>query len=103
MNEAEKILSSLSSKEGVIGTIAMTKDGVPIRTTFSDEDTNVYSALVAHFVQRTHKALSDMPEAGELETIRIRSQKNEIIIAPYGEFVFIAVQDPFYTKKEAKI
>ena len=94
MNEAEKILSELSSKEGVLGTIAMTKEGVPIRTTFTADETNLFSALVAHFISRTHKALEDLPEAGELETVRIRSKKNELVIAPYGDYIFIAVQDP---------
>lgn len=100
MNEAEKILNDLSTKEGVIGTIAMTKEGVPIRTTFTVEETNLFSALVSHFIARTHKALEDLPEAGDLETVRIRSKKNELIIAPYGDFIFIAVQNPFIHQKQ---
>lgn len=99
MSEAEKILNDLSQKEGVIGTIAMTKEGVPIRTTFSADETNTFSALVAHFISRTHKALEEIPEAGDLETVRIRSKKNELIIAPYGEYIFIAVQNPFNKQK----
>ena len=100
MNEAEKILSDLSSREGVIGTITMTKDGVPIRSTFKDEETNLYSPLVSNFVQRTHKALEGMSEAGELEIIRIRSKKNELIVTPYRDYIFVAVQDPFLLKKK---
>ena len=100
MNEAEKLLTELSSKDGVIGTIAMTKEGVPIRTTFTADETNLFSALVAHFISRTHKALEDLPEAGELETVRIRSKKNELIIAPYGDYIFIAVQDTHFHQKE---
>ena len=100
MNEADKILTELSGKDGVIGTIAMTKDGVPIRSTFTVEETNLFSALVAHFISRTHKALEDLQEAGELETVRIRSKKNELIVAPYGDYIFIAVQDTHVHKKE---
>jgi dynein light chain roadblock-type len=100
MNEAEKILDDLSKNEGVIGTIAMTKEGVPIRTTFTADETNLFCALTSHFIARTHKALEDLPEAGDLETVRIRSKKNELIIAPYGDYIFIAVQNPFIYKKQ---
>lgn len=100
MTEAEKILNDLSAKDGVIGTIAMTKDGVPVRSTFPVDETNLFSSLVAHFIQRTYKALEGVPDSGELETVRIRSKKNELIVAPYGDFIFIAVQDPFSVKNE---
>ena len=97
--EAEKILDEFSKKEGVIGTVVTTSDGIPIRSDFSEDETNLYSSLVAHFVQRTKKALDAINGSGEPETIRIRSKKNEIIIAPYNNYIFIVVQDPFSSKK----
>jgi dynein light chain roadblock-type len=94
MSDSEKILLDLSRKPGVLGTLVTTRDGVPIRSDFPPDATDLYSALVAHFVQRTRKALEEIPETGAPEVIRIRSKKNELIIAPQGEFIFIAVQDP---------
>ena len=99
MTDAEKILCELSRKEGVVGTVVMTSDGVPIRSDFPETETNLYSSLVAHFVQRTKKALEEIPESGDAEVIRVRSKKNELVIAPYGNFIFVAVQDPFNAKK----
>lgn len=99
MADAEKILADLSRKEGVIGTVVLTDDGVPIRSDFPENETNLYSALVAHLVQRTKKALEEIPDSGETEIIRIRSKKNELIVAPYGNYIFIAVQDPFNVHK----
>jgi dynein light chain roadblock-type len=99
MGDAEKILGDLSRKPGVLGTLVMTRDGVPIRSDFEEKATNVYAAAVAHFVQRTRKALEDIPETGAPQVIRIRSKKNELVVAPQGDFVFIAVQDPLSVKK----
>lgn len=99
MSDADKIIADLSRKDGVVGTVILTSDGVPIRSDFPENETNLYSALVAHFVQRTKKALEDIPDSGETEIIRIRSKKSELIVAPYGNFIFIAVQDPFSQPK----
>lgn len=99
MTEAEKILGELSRKDGVLGTVVMTHDGVPIRSDFPENETNLYSSLVAHFVQRTQKALEEIEDSGEPEVIRVRSKKNELVIAPYGKYIFVAVQDPFSVKK----
>lgn len=99
MNEADKIIGELSKKGGVTGIIAMTSDGVTIRTDFPEAETNLYSSLIAHFVQRTKKSLGEIQNVGELETIRIRSKKNELIIAPSGDFILIVVQEPFKASK----
>ena len=99
MADAEKILGELSQKDGVLGTIVMTSEGVPIRSDFPENETNLYSSLVSYFVHRTQKALEEIEEAEEAEIIRIRSKKNEIVIAPYGNYIFVAVQDPFNVKK----
>jgi len=77
----------------------MTADGVPIRSDFPENETNLYASLVAHFVQRTKKALEEIEDAGAPEVIRVRSRKNELVIAPHGNYVFVAVQDPFSVKK----
>jgi dynein light chain roadblock-type len=99
MVDAERIFSDLSRKPGVLGTIVMTSDGVPIRTDFPQAETNLYSSLVAHFVQRVKKALEEIPDVGETETIRVRSRKHEMVISPFGNFIYLAVQDPVGAKK----
>ena len=93
--EVDKICADISRKGGVTGIIAMTSDGRPIRTDFPNTETYLYSDLVARFVQRTKKSFEEIPDVGEIETIRIRSKKNELIVAPYGNFILIVVQDPF--------
>jgi dynein light chain roadblock-type len=99
MSIAERLLSEISRKDGVLGTIVMTDEGVAIQSDFSEAETNVYSSLVAHFVQRTKKALEEIGDAGEPEVIRVRSKKHEMVIAPFGKFVLLVVQDPINVKK----
>lgn len=95
MADAERVLSDLSRKEGVLGTVVMTDDGVPIRSDFPEHETNLYASLVAHFVQRTKKALDEMETSEVPEVIRVRSKKNEMVIVPSEGFVYVAVQDPY--------
>jgi dynein light chain roadblock-type len=99
MSDCERILNELSRKPGVLGTIVMTSDGVPIRTDFPEDETNLYSSLVSHFVQRVKKALSEIEDVGETEVIRVRSKKHEMVISPFGNFIYLAVQDPVNVKK----
>jgi dynein light chain roadblock-type len=99
MSIAERLLAEISRKEGVLGTIVMTDEGVAIQSDFPESETNVYSSLVAHFVQRTKKALEEIGDAGEPEVIRVRSKKHEMVIAPFGKFILLAVQDPINVKK----
>jgi dynein light chain roadblock-type len=99
MTDGERIFTELSRKPGVLGTIVMTSDGVPIRSDFQQKDTDLYSSLVAHFVQRVKKALEELDGIGEPEIIRVRSKKHEMVIAPSGNFIYLAVQDPVNAKK----
>jgi dynein light chain roadblock-type len=99
MGDAERILTELSRKPGVLGTIVMTSEGVPIRSDFQQNETDLYSSLVGHFVQRVKKALAEIPDMGETEVIRVRSKKHEMVISPFGEFIYLAVQDPVNAKK----
>jgi predicted regulator of Ras-like GTPase activity (Roadblock/LC7/MglB family) len=99
MSIAERLLSEVARKDGVLGAIVMTDEGVAIQSDFSETETNVYSSLTAHFVQRTKKALEEIGDAGEAEVIRVRSIKHEMVIAPYGKFILLVVQDPINFKK----
>jgi dynein light chain roadblock-type len=99
MTTSEKLLSEISRKDGVLGIIVMTDEGIPIRSDFPENETNVYSSLVGHFVQRTKKALQELDGTGEPEVIRVRSKKNELVIVPQGKFVLLVVQDPNSVKK----
>jgi dynein light chain roadblock-type len=99
MTDAERILGELSRRPGVLGTVVMTSDGVPIRSEFPQHETNLYASMTAHFVQRTTKALAEIGDSGEPQIIRVRSKKHEMVIAPYGSFIFLAVQDPVNAKK----
>ena len=95
ISDSEKIFLQISQKPGVLGSIAMKTDGIPIRTDFSDEQTNLYCALVSQFLKRTDKVLGNILDDPKLESIRIRSKKNELIIAPEGDYVLVVVQDPY--------
>lgn len=91
--EIENVLQNIQSQPGVIGYVTMTGNGVPIKTTFSDNETLQYCGLVSDFVAKSQAAVGGKVLSKPLDVIRIRSKKNEIIITPEKDFILMVVQD----------
>lgn len=73
---------SLRSKQGVIGILVMNSDGVPVRTTMDTTLTNSYSAVLSRLSDQSRSAIRDLDPLNEVTFIRMRSKKNEILMAP---------------------
>ena len=72
--------------------------GVPIKSTFSDEETTYfYSTSASIFIRRCKNTVKELLKDEELTLIRIRTKQNEIMIAPDGEFILIVIQNPSTT------
>jgi dynein light chain roadblock-type len=82
MTEIDGILKGLGTLTGVIGTIVMNTNGLPIRTTFKDAEAVHYCALISEFLRKAKTVIEPLMGGSPIDVIRIRSQKNEIIIAP---------------------
>ncbi|TMS05315.1 dynein light chain roadblock-type 2 [Larimichthys crocea] len=92
--EVEETLKRIGAQKGVIGTIVVNAEGIPLRTTL-DNSTSVQYAKVFH--QLTMKARStvrDIDPQNDLTFLRVRSKKHEILIAPENEFLLIVIQSP---------
>jgi dynein light chain roadblock-type len=94
----EETFKRLQSHKGVIGVIVINADGIAIRTTFDNEITVQYAALVSHFTLKARSAVRRLDSDNELKFLRIRSKKHEIMIAPEfdrnNEYYLVVVQDP---------
>ena len=85
----EEIFNKVNTHKGVEGIILSDSDGVPIKSTFTDEQTTYYYTTSASmFIKKCKNVVK------ELNFIRIRTKLNEIMIAPEEEFLFIVVQNP---------
>lgn len=88
----------LQSHQGVLGVIVINAEGIAIRTTFDNELTVQYAALVSHFTVKARSVIKKLDGENELKFLRIRSKKHEIMIAPEfekgNEYYLVVVQDP---------
>ena len=90
----EEIFNKVNTHKGVEGIILADNEGVPIKSTFNDEQvTYFYTTSASMFIQKCKNVVKDLIEE-DLNFIRIRTKLNEIMIAPEDEFILIVVQNP---------
>ena len=90
----EEIFNKVNTHKGVEGIILSDIEGVPIKTTFNDEQTTYYYTTAASmFIKKCKNVVKELIEE-DLTFIRIRTKLNEIMIAPEDEFILIVDQNP---------
>jgi dynein light chain roadblock-type len=94
----DETFKRLQSHKGVLGALVVNGDGIAIRTTFENDITVQYAALVSGFVNKSRAAVRQLDSENELRFLRIRSKKHEVMIAPeFGknhDYYLVVVQDP---------
>ncbi|XP_068267425.1 dynein light chain roadblock-type 2-like [Nyctibius grandis] len=94
MAEVEETLKRIQGHKGVIGTIVITAEGIPIRTTFDYSTTVQYAGLILELTMKARSTVKDLDPDNNLTFLRIRSKKHEIMVAADKEYLLIAVQEP---------
>jgi dynein light chain roadblock-type len=94
----------LRSHKGVIGFMVMTTEGLAVRSTLGEGETLQYAALVSRYAEKCRACTKRLSEDDELQLVRIRSAKHEIVIAPDycsgSKYLLVVVQDPTVPKKD---
>jgi dynein light chain roadblock-type len=95
VEETEK---RLRSHKGVQGFIVMNGDGISVRSSMGNAETVHYAALVSRYVAKCRSCVKHLDGEDELEFVRIRSMKHEIMIAPDfsggTDYYLVVVQNP---------
>ncbi|XP_059098933.1 dynein light chain roadblock-type 2-like isoform X1 [Tigriopus californicus] len=94
VSDLEETIQRIKDHEGVMGMMVINPDGVAVRTTMDSTHTNSYSAILSRLTDQARSAIRDLDPLNEVTFIRLRSRKNEILIAPDKEFNLIVVQTP---------
>ncbi len=68
--------------------------GIAIKSTRSQNDTIEYGSLINQFTTKAQLTLKSLHPDEDINFIRIRSKKHEIMIAPEKEFSLIVLQNP---------
>jgi dynein light chain roadblock-type len=97
VNEADETFKRLIACKGVQGIIIMNSEGIPVRTTMTNNQTILYISLIHGLTQKAKACIKEMDHQNELSFIRLRSHKDEVLIAPDKEFTMIVVQKPTST------
>eukprot|EP00803_Ostreobium_quekettii_P000340 evm.model.scf_691.3 EVM.evm.TU.scf_691.3 scf_691:18481-19188(-) len=94
----DEALKRIRSHKGVLGVMIINARGVPLRTTLDAALTTQYAALLSHFTSKARCALKQLEPNEDLNFLRIRSKRHEILVAPdyqrSDEYSLIIVQDP---------
>ncbi|KAK4884789.1 hypothetical protein RN001_001060 [Aquatica leii] len=93
-NEVEETMKRIQSHKGVVGTIVVNSEGIPIKTTLDNTTTVQYAGLISALSDKARSVVRDLDPSNDLTFLRIRSKKHEIMVAPDKEFILIVVQTP---------
>ncbi|XP_026466810.1 dynein light chain roadblock-type 2 [Ctenocephalides felis] len=93
-SEVEETMKRIQSHKGVVGTIVVNADGIPVKTTMDNTTTVQYAGLIGQLSDKARSVVRDLDPSNDLTFLRIRSKKHEIMVAPDKEFILIVVQNP---------
>ncbi|XP_071163953.1 dynein light chain roadblock-type 2-like [Mytilus galloprovincialis] len=93
-HEVEETLKRIQTHPGVVGTIVVNNEGIPIRTTLDNPTTVQYAGLIQSLTAKARSAIRDIDPQNDLTFLRIRSKKHEIMVAPEKEYLLICIQSP---------
>ncbi|KAJ8412151.1 hypothetical protein AAFF_G00144180 [Aldrovandia affinis] len=94
MAEVEETLKRIQGQKGVQGIIIVNSEGIPIKTTLDNSSTVQYAGLIHQLMMKARSTVRDIDPQNDLTFLRIRSKKNEIMIAPDKDYFLIVIQNP---------
>ncbi|KAJ7331918.1 hypothetical protein JRQ81_014098 [Phrynocephalus forsythii] len=68
--------------------------GIPIKTTMDNSTTMQYAGLMHNLIMKARGTVRDIDPQNDLTFLRIRSKKNEIMVAPDKDYFLIVIQNP---------
>ncbi|ETO08614.1 hypothetical protein RFI_28774 [Reticulomyxa filosa] len=107
-NTYETILKKLVKDGGVRGWIVVNYQGIPVKYYgYENEDAIKFAGGVMSLVDKCNKFFAQdfvheiIPQnLTTLQTIQLRTQKNELIIVPHFKVLLICVYDPAYEEPQ---
>jgi|Hof3ISUMetaT_17_FD_contig_31_404791_length_504_multi_2_in_0_out_0_1 dynein light chain roadblock-type len=99
----ETSLRKLTQTFGVQGYVVLNKSGIPVKFHGMESAEAVHyagllSELVRHAREFLDRKLFRSDDSTELENLRLRTRKHEIIIAPEEHYTLVVIQNPNYTE-----
>lgn len=96
-SDVEELIKRVSTHSGVRGYLIVNSEGIPIRHSFSEASYKLavqYAALFQTLSISAKNAVHAMDSSNDVQFIRLRSHKDEIIVVPDVKYILIVVQEP---------
>mmetsp|Transcript_78237 Transcript_78237/g.155071 ORF Transcript_78237/g.155071 Transcript_78237/m.155071 type:complete len:101 (-) Transcript_78237:175-477(-) len=94
MSEVEETINRIKTHKGVSGIVIMNSEGVPIRSTLESNLTLKYSGEISQLAAKARSVVRELDSQNDLTFLRIRSKKDEIMVAPDRGYILIVIQNP---------
>ncbi|EDV54714.1 dynein light chain roadblock-type 2 [Drosophila erecta] len=78
---------------GVTGAILIDGDGVPVRTNLPADVTRIYADRMRPLVILARSMVRDLENGDELTYVRLRTRRQETLVATGNEHTIILIQD----------
>eukprot|EP00669_Euglena_mutabilis_P008565 TRINITY_DN3599_c0_g1_i1.p1 TRINITY_DN3599_c0_g1~~TRINITY_DN3599_c0_g1_i1.p1 ORF type:complete len:125 (-),score=35.32 TRINITY_DN3599_c0_g1_i1:139-513(-) len=91
----EEWIERIAQVPGVKGVIITDPEGLPLRDTFATWESAYmlqYATLCSQYISRAKAAISTLDSKDELSMVRIRSNKDEIMLVLDKDYLLIVVQ-----------
>ena len=89
----EATLKRIQAHRGVLGIIVVNPDGQPMMSDFDNSTTLHYTNACRKLAQLADVTVRDIDPQNALAFLRVRSRKNELIIAPEEDHILIVIQN----------
>jgi len=94
MSETDDIIKRIQQQPGVSGTLILNNDGIPIRTTLDNATAIQYASHVHALTSKARSSVREMDPSNDVVFIRVRTKKDELMIAPDKDYVMAVLQNP---------
>jgi len=95
-SDVDTVLDRVSSIAGVKALLIFTYNGIPIKSNINHASTMLWSALIPRLVAESREFVKR--KDGELTLLRIRSSRNEILIAPDKDYIMLVIHEQVLDK-----
>ena len=89
----ERILKRIRQQNGVTGVIVVNHENIAIRSTLDQSQTQTYIKASSDMLQMSYKVVREADPTNDLRFVRIRTKKNELLIAPENDYRVIVIQE----------